>query len=104
MSHPSSSITFSGIVATLVAQKKQVRQFGVKKLGVFGSVARGEAKADSDLDFVVVLEKKTFDDYMGLKLFLEELFHRRIDLVLESAIKAQLRENIMRETIYVQGL
>jgi predicted nucleotidyltransferase len=69
-------------------------------LGLFGSCARGEATEASDLDFVVELENETFDAYMDLKEFLEELFHCPVDLVLIDAIKPRLRETILGETIY----
>ena len=50
------------------------------------------------------LEKKTFDNYMDLKEFLEELFGCKVDLVMKDAIKPRLREPILKETIYAQGL
>ena len=58
----------------------------------------------SDLDFVVEMENETFDSYMDLKEFLEDLFHCKVDLVLMDAIKPRLRPIILGETIYVQGL
>jgi hypothetical protein len=73
-------------------------------LGLFGSCARGEATSGSDLDFVVELEKKSFDAYMDLKDFLEKLFGCKVDLVMKDAIKPRLREPILKETIYAPGL
>ena len=57
-----------------------------------------------DLDFVVELERKTFDAYMDLKLFLEDLFGCPVDLVLADAIKPRLRPTILREMIHAPGL
>lgn len=51
--------------------RDKIRGFGVKRLGLFGSVARGEATEGGDLDFLVELEKKSFDVYMDFKDFLE---------------------------------
>ena len=62
------------IIQTLHDHQTEIRRFGVRRLGLFGSFARGEQKISSDLDFVVELVPKTFDAYMGLKNFLEELF------------------------------
>lgn len=76
------------------------RRFGVRSLGLFGSWARGAARQDSDIDLVVELERQAFDDYMGLKFYLEDHFQRPVDLVLKSEIKPRLRERILREVRY----
>ncbi len=78
--------------------------YGVRSLGLFGSVARGDATSTSDLDFVVQFDKKSFDGYMDVKAFLESLFGCRVDLVLESTIKPRLRGAILREAVYAPGL
>jgi len=76
----------------------------VRRLGLFGSCARGERTEASDLDFVVEFEKKSFDAYMDLKLFLEELFGCQVDLVISDAIKPRLRSVILGEAIHAAGL
>jgi predicted nucleotidyltransferase len=73
-------------------------------LGLFGPCARGEASAKSDLDFVVEFSQKSFDAYMDLKNFLDELFGCKVDLVMKDAIKPRLIGPILKETIYAQGL
>lgn len=88
------------ILSSLDKQKSVLRRLGVKKLGIFGSYARNMATAKSDLDFVVEFERKSFDAYMDLKFFLEDLFHRRVDLVIKDAIKSRLRRNILHEVRY----
>lgn len=82
---------------TLIKEK-----FGVKRIGIFGSFARGEEKVGSDIDILVEFEetKTTFDNYMDLKFYLEELFEREVDLVIESSIKPRLKDSIMREVVY----
>ncbi len=92
------------VLGRLEANREPLKRFGVKSLGLFGSVARGEATASSDLDFVVELERNTFDAYMGLKEFLEGLFDCRVDLVLAHTLKPRLREPVLRETVHAQGL
>lgn len=79
--------------------QQKIKSFGVRKLSLFGSFAVGNASQNSDLDFLAELENETFDAYMGLKLFLEELFHRRVDLVLPSTIKPRLKAQILSEAI-----
>ena len=76
----------------------------MRKLGLFGSRARGESSASSDLDFLVEFDEKSFDNYVGLKIFLEELFSCPVDLVLDNALKPRLRSRILEETIYAPGL
>ncbi len=77
-----------------------IRRYGVRSLGLFGSGARGAAREDSDLDFVVEFETKSFDAYMDLKAFLERLFGCPVDLVLREAIKPRLRETILKEALH----
>jgi hypothetical protein len=94
----------ASILDTLAAHRDEVRRFGVRSLGLFGSVARGQATAASDLDFIVDLENPTFDAYMGLMEFLEALFERPVDLVLANTLKPRLREPILRDTVHSPGL
>jgi predicted nucleotidyltransferase len=57
------------------------------------------AALTSDMDFIVDFSEKSFDNYMGVRELLERLFERRIDLVLKSAIKPRLKEEILREAV-----
>ncbi|WP_413933359.1 nucleotidyltransferase family protein [Nitrospira sp. BLG_1] len=77
-----------------------LRGLGVRRLGLFGSYARGEAMPGSDLDFVVELSEKSFDAYMNTKILLEDLFQSRVDLVTMSSIKPRLLPIIQREALY----
>ena len=91
-------------VLRLIEQNQAaLRKLGVRRLGLFGSCARGEATAGSDLDFVVEFSDKSFDAYMDLKSFLEDLFRSRVDLVTVSSIKPRLLPIIQRETVYASG-
>ena len=92
------------ILKTLGQNRTVIKRYGVRRLGLFGSASRGEDTAGSDLDFIVDLEKKTFDNYMGLKLELEDMFRRKVDLVLEASLKSRLRESVERDVLYVEGL
>ena len=88
------------VFSTLEDHHKALKEFNVEKLGLFGSFVTGEADEDSDLDFLVVFEENSFDDYMGLKLFLEDLFDREVDLVIESDIREEL-DYVKRDAEYV---
>lgn len=78
------------------------QRFHVNRIGIFGSFARGEETGGSDIDVLVEFERghKTFDNYMELKYFMEDLFHRRVDLVTAEALKPQLKEDILRDIVY----
>jgi predicted nucleotidyltransferase len=92
------------ILKILEENQNVIRGYGVRRLGLFGSCARGECNEVSDLDFVVEFEKKSFDSYMDLKLLLEKLFDCQVDLVISDAIKPRLRSVILGEAIHAQGL
>jgi uncharacterized protein len=86
----------------LADQLDTVHGFGVSSLALFGSVVRGEDTASSDLDFLVEFEGvATFDGYMDLKLFLQDLFDRPIDLVTKRSLKSQISETVLAEAINV---
>ena len=97
------NINFEQIYRTLQQYLTKLQeQYCVKTLGVFGSYARREATDNSDLDLLVEFYGDlTFDKYMDLKFFLEDLFDKKIDLVVMDDIKPQIREKILGETIYV---
>jgi predicted nucleotidyltransferase len=57
------------------------KQFSVSKIGLFGSYAQGTQTPQSDIDFYVEFKQKTFDNLAGLWVYLEELYHKKIDIV-----------------------
>ena len=89
--------------AEITRIKPRLLAAGVRRLGVFGSVSRGEARADSDIDVLVRFDDKArnFDNLYAVGEALEEVFHRRVDLVTEDALSPYLRPHIMREVKYV---
>jgi predicted nucleotidyltransferase len=78
------------------------KRFGVVKIGIFGSFIRGEERPDSDVDLLVTFRKgeETFDNYMDCKFYLEDLFGRKVDLVMNGAIKKRLKPYILGEVVY----
>ena len=81
----------------------EIRQrFGVESLALFGSVARDEARPDSDLDVLVTFKRTPgLFGFIELKQYLEQLMSCPVDLVTEKALKKQLKEKILREVINV---
>lgn len=86
----------------LTTLRPQLAQFDVRSLALFGSVARGEATANSDLDLLVAFHHPaTFDNYMGLKIFLEDNLGCPIDLVTENSLRPALQATIQQDMAYV---
>ncbi len=70
------------IIDLLRIHAKEIKTcFSVRRIGIFGSFARGEQKASSDIDILVEFEKPTFRNFMDLSFYLEDLFGRKVDLV-----------------------
>lgn len=97
-------LTSQEILQILTKHKNELMGMGVRKIGLFGSFRRDTPDSSSDIDFLVVLERQSFDAYMNVKFFLEDLFGCQVDLVLEDTIKPRLRPYIMKEVVYAQGL
>lgn len=73
---------------------------GARNVRVFGSVARGEAGADSDVDLLVDFESgRSLLDLAGFELDLEELFECPVDVVVEGGISPYIEERILREAV-----
>lgn len=95
------------VIQKLRENMERIRGFGVKKIGIFGSVVRGEAKEKSDIDIVVEFEKgkATFKNFCGLIDFLEKLFGKEVDVLTPDGIEniriQHIREEIKKELIYV---
>ncbi len=92
------------IISLLNDNREAIKGYGVKELGIFGSFARNEQRADSDVDVLVEMDRNTFDAYMDLLFFLEDLFGRKVDLVIKDTIKPMIRKRVLREAVYVQNL
>lgn len=76
-------------------------RFTARILGLFGSVARGTLREGSDVDLLLELDEPTFDHYMDLKFYLEDLFEAEVDLVLADTVKPRLKPYIERELLRV---
>jgi len=90
-----------GVIKGLDLEEK----YDVRRIGFFGSLARNEQKETSDIDILVEFEKgaKTFDNYMNLKVLLEEVFGTKVDLVISDALKPQTKERVQEEVVYPEG-
>ncbi|HEY3473098.1 MAG TPA: nucleotidyltransferase family protein [Anaerolineales bacterium] len=88
------------ILALLKSRRRQLKKYGVHSLSVFGSVARGQARKNSDIDILVDFGKPVgLFEYARLKMYLEDVLGREVDLVTPEALRKELREEILREAI-----
>lgn len=91
----------------LVKEKREeildiAARHGASNVRVFGSVARGEAGPESDVDFLVELERgRSLLDRAALILDLETLLGRRVDVATERGLKPYIREHILQETVHL---
>ena len=79
-----------------------IKNLGVKRLGLFGSLVRSQARAESDVDFLVEFEpgQKTFDNIMRLGFFLEDLLQRRVELITPESLSPYIRPHVIQEVEY----
>lgn len=76
--------------------------YGVKQVGLFGSFLRGQQKKKSDIDILVSFSRDIdLFDFLGLREYLEERLHHKIDLVMESALKPHIGKRVLSEVEYV---
>lgn len=92
-------LTKESIISTLSTHSKELKSFGVSRIFLFGSYARDEYTVDSDIDFLVEFKegRGKFKDYSHLLNFLEDLFHKKIDLVKPHLVREELRSSILAE-------
>jgi len=95
--------TFNEIKEILNNHRDKLKErFGVKEIGIFGSYVREEPQESSDIDILVEFLDgyKTFDNYMDLKFYLEDLLNLKVDLVSKTALKPRIKPYILEEVIY----
>ena len=92
--------TKAQVLSLLEAHQQELQGFGVKRYGIFGSFARDTAiHQQSDVDMLVVFDpnQKTFDNFMHLSFFLEDLFGRSVDLITVESLSPYIGPRILDE-------
>ncbi len=91
------------IIRTIAIHKARFeREFGLKRIGIFGSYARGESRKESDIDIVVEIEKPDLFYLIGIKQTMEEALGNKVDIVrLRDKMNQALRSRIEQDAIYV---
>ena len=95
------TISKEEVIRKLRDNMDKIRSFGVKKIGIFGSVARGKATEKSDIDIIVEFEekRKNFENFIELAFFLEELLGKKVDLLTPESISPYIQPYIKVEVI-----
>ena len=91
------------VIETLRRHGKEIRErFSVRRIGVFGSYARGEEREGSDVDILVEFDKPTFDNFMDLSIYLENLLGREVDLVTPNSLSPYIRPMVEKEVVWCE--
>ena len=93
-------ITKKEIIKRLKENREILKQKEVKKIGIFGSAIKGK-KNPKDIDVLVEFKKTNFNNYIALLFFLEKLFKKRVDLIIESDLRPEL-SYVKKEAEYVK--
>ena len=103
-------INITKMALNLKSCKKKLKEFrkvygtslGINRIGIFGSVARGENTAGSDIDIVVDVANPSFAVMSKMRMLLQSLFDQDVDLVrYRNSLRPLLKQNIDREAVYV---
>jgi len=97
--------TKSAVLRKLSTNAQRLRQFGVKRIGLFGSVATGRSSPKSDIDLLIEFKPgmETFRNLIGLHAFLKRLLGGKIDLVTKGGLSPYLAPHILQEVQYLEG-
>ncbi len=91
-------------LSSIRSSTDSLRSYGVKRIGIFGSVARGEASSTSDIDVIVDFEigKKTYRNFIGTTSLLEQILNRPVDAITPGTISPYIKPYIEKDVHYVQ--
>jgi len=88
------------VLAILATHREKLQEMGVKSLNLFGSVARDEARSDSDIDFLVEFNQPGgFFQLLQVQYYLEDVLGCSVDLGTEDALREHLRTPVLKDTI-----
>ncbi len=98
-----SKLNRRSIFHMLKNHRKDLKQFQVKKIGLFGSYLRNKQNKKSDIDFLVELKHADFNNFMELSFFLEKLFGRKVDLVTQGSLSPYIKPYVAKEVAWYEA-
>ena len=103
MERQSQPINKNEVIDKLVKHISEIKKFGVEKIGLFGSVLKGESIGDVDILIAFKKTEESFENLMELYFFLEDLLSLKIDLVTTNALSPYIAPYILREVEYIEA-
>ncbi|MHA1190993.1 MAG: nucleotidyltransferase family protein [Promethearchaeota archaeon] len=96
------SLNKEEIFKLLKQHREELKNYHVLKIGLFGSVLRGDNTKESDIDFIVEFEegKKNYDNFIELAFLLESLLQKKVDLLTMEAINPYMKLKILKEAYF----
>jgi hypothetical protein len=96
-------LTKKEILVQIEINKDKILSYGVNKLALFGSYAKGLETITSDIDFLVEFHSKmkTYDNFMELAFFISDLFDKKVEIITPESLNSYMLEKIMKESEYV---
>ena len=94
------SLTRAGILRALREHEDLLRKYSVKRIGLFGSYARGQQKRGSDVDLLVDFERPTYDNFIELNFSLERLLRRKVGLVTSRSLNPRIKPFVENEVAW----
>ncbi len=98
---PEKNLSCKEIIGLLKENRRILKRYKVRKIGCFGSYARGEQRKDSDVDFLVEFEEPSFDSFMDLSSYLEDLLKKKVDLVTFGSLSPYMRPYAEKEVVWI---
>jgi len=97
------NLTSKDIITTLKQHRRILGKCRVRKIGLFGSYVRGDKIERSDIDFLVEFKEPTFDNFMDLLFYLENLFGKKVDLITTRGLSSYIRPFVEKEIEWLEA-
>ena len=83
----------------------ELQNFGLKRIGIFGSIVTGKPNQDSDLDILIEFEvsKNTYKNLLSIHDLLQNLFTQKIDLVTKDGLSKHIKDSVLNEVVYIEA-